>query len=805
MIYSHPDKTLYEHLYQVIDYGQNILKQSDLNLTVFTYSEIKKMNVVSAAFHDFAKSTEYFQDYLFKGIDKYSHHGILSAFLSYYVVKNTDIFDEKKELIALIVFIIIRKHHGNLTGDTYINDKFLYDIRKQLKNILKNSSKEVEEIYKKLFKKFDMPEIKIFEVLNLLNKELIDIDDFSLMFQLDIDDTICFLEDKSEEYVIELFLIINYLYSLLIDSDKKSAANLDNNYFNLETVNFDIEKYIESNLKIDTPINQLRNKFFKDINKFKVSKNQKVYSLTAPTGIGKTLASFAFVNNIKKELDIKKMIYCLPYTSIIDQNYEVFEEVLKFELDDLYNENSSEFLIKHHYLEFLEIKKENKNDSKISKNKLEYLNQKLLLESWESQNIITTFVQLLESIISNKNSQLRKFHNIVNSVIILDEIQCIPIKYYYIIGRTLEILAEKFNTYILLMTATQPDIIQSAKRIVDEEKYYLDEIFNRVKLDVSEINNEIYVEDFMSAIEDFKEENCLIVVNTKSTAYDIFSYLSENKDGYLIKYLTTNLVPKDRINRIKEIKELLENNKKVIVITTQLIEAGVDLSFKYVYRDLSPFDSIVQVAGRCNRNGEYPDKGYVKILNLISNEKKSDSQKIYDPKLLEITKSIFKKKVYSNIEFYELSKTYFNQIRNIAKGESEDLIDSMKSLNYSESKHAINTFKLINNQIPKVRIVICKHENIVDDIYEMKKLKNKMGKKFDNEKIRKYEKLKKGINEYTVDVYEYELMNLKKENLVNEIGNILYISYNDQKDYIYSSELGLLPRLKKEKETLLIY
>lgn len=806
MIYSHPNKKLYKHLYQVVDYGQKMIKQSNLNLTVFTCLEIKKINFISAAFHDFAKSTEFFQDYLFKGIDKYSHHGLLSAFMAYYMIRNSNLFDENKNLVSLIVFIIIRKHHGNLTGDTYINEKYLYDLKKQIKNILDKNFEEVEKIYSRLFKAFDISRVNILSILQKLQDDLEDIDDFSLTFQMDMEDLIYSLEKESEDYGIELFLIINYLYSLLIDSDKKSAADIGDNYFKRETVNLNVKKYIRSNFSIDSSINKLRDEFFNDINNFEILEEQKIYSLTAPTGIGKTLASFAFANNLQEKLNIKKMIYCLPYTSIIDQNYNVFEEVLKYELKDIYTKNTSEYLIKHHYLEFLEIKKESDNDSKISKNKLEYLNQKLLLESWESQNIVTTFVQLLESIISNKNNQLRKFHNIVNSVIILDEMQCIPIKYYYIIGKTLEVLSKRFNTYILLMTATQPDIVQGSKSIVDEEKYYLNEIFNRVVLDVSEINNEIHLEEFMVSIQEFTGDNCLIVVNTKRTAYEIYSYLNEAKrDTYIIKYLTTNLVPKDRMNRIIEIKEMLNNKNKIIVITTQLIEAGVDLSFKYVYRDLSPYDSIVQVAGRCNRNNEYPEKGQVKILNLITDEKKSDSQKIYDPKLLEVTKKIFKKNIYSNTEFYELSKRYFKSIRDIAIGESKNLISSMKSMHFTKAKHAIDTFKLINDEIPKARIVICKDKEVIEKIYEMENLKRKMSKKFDDDMIKKYEKFKKGINEYTVDVFDYELSNLKKDNLINEIGNILYITYTDQKKYIYSNEVGLLSKLKREKESSLMF
>jgi CRISPR-associated endonuclease/helicase Cas3 len=678
-------------------------------------------------------------------------------------------------------------------------------VKKQIDNIIEFNLDQVINIYNELLDYKSISEIDIKKIIFKMKEDF----KFSLDIMFDIkenfDDLLLDIEDYSEDKSIELFLIINYLYSLLIDFDKKSAAKIDKNYFNENNEIINVKKYVREKFNVNYQLDKTRNDFFNEISDTKIYKENKLYSLTAPTGIGKTLASFEFANKIKRENNVKKMIYCLPYTSIIDQNYDEFEKVLKFQLKEKYEKNTSEYLIKHHYLEFLELKQDIKNDSSESKEEMNYLNQKLLLESWESQNIITTFVQFLESIISNNNSRLRKFHNIVNSVVILDEIQCIPIKYYYIVGRVLEVLANRFNTYMLLMTATQPDIIKNSKLLIDEKKYNSDKIFDRVILDVRDINEEISIDMFIDKFDEFKEDNCLIVLNTIASSLVVYNALDEMKSNeYILKYLTTNLTPVDRVKRINEIKELIKSKKKVIAVTTQLIEAGVDLSFKYVYRDFAPFDSIVQVSGRCNRNAELIKKGLVKIVNLIDENGNPFNSKIYDLKLLSITKKIFEKNFYSNMDFYELGKKYFNEIRNVAEGESKKIIKAIKELNYSGDNTSIKTFRLINDNSAKKRVVICQNNDIENKIFEMNKLKRKISGNFDSELIKQYDKLKKEIGKYSLDLFSYKLDKSREEGLINEVGNISYINYQDQKKYVYSKDIGFCSDLICEKEASLL-
>ena len=805
-LFSHQDKMLVIHLKEVADSGVDSIKQLNFDLTVFSYKEIKTIYYLAAICHDFGKSTTYFQKYLNGVENKYSHHGLISAFFAYYLVNNSNVFRENKTLISNILFIIIRKHHGNLVGNMDFNEKYLNDVKKQIKDIVEYNLNEVTNIYDELLNSKNILGVDVKKIILIMQESFESLLDLKFDMKDAFDDLLLEIQDYSEDRIIEIFLVINYLYSLLIDFDKKSAAKIEKNYFNNEREIINVGEYISKNIRANYKLDIIRNDFFNDVKNAKVDDTNKLYSLSAPTGIGKTFASFEFANKIKKEKKLKKMIYCLPYTSIIDQNYDEFEKILKFQLKNKYSENSSEYLVKHHYLEFLELKKDIKNDSSDSKGKMNYLNQKLLLESWESQNVITTFVQLLESIISNKNSRLRKFHNIINSVIILDEMQCIPIKYYYIVGRVLEVLAKRFNTYILLMTATQPDIIKNAKVLIDENKYNYNEIFDRVVLDVSQIDKENSLESFINEFKEFHEDNCLIVLNTIASSLELYDALFKmKKNEYTLKYLTTNLIPIDRLKRIKEIKDSIENNEKIIAITTQLIEAGVNLSFKCVYRDLAPFDSIVQVAGRCNRNGELQEKGIVKVVNLIDENEKTFWGKIYDPMLIVITKKILKKKFYSNMDFYDLGKEYFNNIRNIAEGESKKIIKAMYELNYDGEGISIKSFKLITNNSFKKRIVICKTKDIENEIYEMNNLKNKIGRTFDSKLIKQYDKLKKEIGKYSLDLYGSKIDNCIKEGLINESGNILYINFEDQKNYVYDENIGFVSNLKREKEASLLF
>ena len=791
-LYSHKNKLLFNHLSNVSSNMLDMFDNKSIDLKVFKKNDLRKVVKLVGICHDFGKSMIFFQKKLAGKKTRLSNHALISAFFSIYLLDEFEV--ENKDFYKYILFIVIKNHHGSMNSPMKIKFNKSNDLTKQLDSILK-SEKEVINIYDDLLDE-DINIKKVFKnlgngfrrVIKKLNRNFIKK-----------------LNDYSDEDVIEIFLTINYLFSLLIYCDKKDAAEIRKDIFNKDTQILNVQKYIEKNFESENKINNKRSEFYNDVLDSNIDKNKFIYTITAPTGIGKTLTSLGLTNRFKDKFDIDKMIYCLPYTSIIDQNYDEFEKVFKFQNSG--KEVSYEDLVKHHYLTFFDSKDP---DGKLKKQKLDYLDNKLVIESWDSQNIVTTFVQFLESIITIKNSRLRKFSNMINSVIVLDEIQAIPVKFYHLIGKVLEVFANRFKTYLILMTATQPNIISNSYKLVNEEKFYFDKVFNRCILKTKGLNEEITIDNFVDKFKNFNKNNALIVVNTIQSSLNIYFGIKNQCDDYIVKYLSTNLTPNDRVKKINDIKKMLKLNKKVILVTTQLIEAGVDLSFELVYRDFAPLDSIIQVAGRCNRSGELDNLGEVKLLKLLNSKDKLCSNSIYDPKLLEVTSEILTKDKYENKEFYNLSKKYFDIIKNLSTSKSNQILKAMRKLNYDGviTDLNINDFKLIKDTYYDTRVVICQTKEIEDSMYEMVKIKDKIKKEgFKSELYRNFDMLKKKIDKYTIDIYNYQLDYYKDNNLVSYISdlNMVYFSHKDQNDYIYDKEVGFLEKPKKEIKSSLVF
>ncbi len=822
-------KRLYIHLKNVAEKSKEKIKSKEFNLSLIDGNKLADISYLIGIAHDFGKATGYFQNYLIKEVyNNYSHHGLISAFFGFFLI------DEYygNEVISLLAYIIIKKHHGNIESPLEDINNTFGDIENQLEDIKANSFDIIKKIYKDLLEGFNIDFLNILDRLEEVAEE--DADD---LIDDKFDDIIINMEYEKDESV-ELFLITQLLYSVLIDSDKKDAAGVDNSYFEgaIEE-RISVLDYIKNCRKKnpikfdpDKKINKKRNEFLEEVlNNSELEKENFLYSLTAPTGIGKTFVSFAFANKVKGFYSQgRRIIYCLPFTSIIDQNYNIFEKIIDYNLDEKYKKNPTKYLLRHHYLTPMKLKKniDLDKDSEVTKDLDYYMEEKLLLESWESANIVTTFVQIFESIIGNRNSSLKKFHNIINSIIILDEVQNIPAKYYRIAGNILKVMSRRFNTHILLMTATQPEMIKGGEviNLVDDEKYAKDDVFDRVELKIVDNLKEKSLDEFVDYFdENFNSRSGLIVCNTIKSALRLFEYISELFYKYEVFSLTTYQTPFDRNKKIKDIKKKIKSGEKVIVISTQLIEAGVDLSFEEVYRDLGPLDSIVQVAGRCNRNGELaPKKGIVQIVKLKEGEEGTPyCKKVYDPILIEFCEEILKeKRSYNSKDFINLSKTYFAKIREAVKMESGKILNSICELNYSMEMNGqipIKDFKLIKDQGGKEDIIICKKEeskngkiiDVEDKINNLAELYEELKEVKDDKKrlnilIGEIELIKKELAKYRISVYGNDLDKYNDYHIIKEFKFIKYIGYEDQKEYLYDEKVGFLTEPKKPSKSSII-
>lgn len=403
-------------------------------------------------------------------------------------------------------------------------------------------------------------------------------------------------------------VFIRYLFSALTDSDWLSTEE----HFEFDT----FEMRIGSNLTIDAMIHRLEEEFAKkskegELNQLRNNARSQTllkatmpcgfYSLALPTGMGKTLASMAWALQHAKKNDLKRIIIVLPYINIIDQTAQILKSIF-----------GEEWVLEHHssYNEGdHDGNDETESCPSIQKRK------ELACENWDYPIIVTTTVQFFESLFSNRPSQSRKIHNMAESVVIFDEVQAIPKE---VILPTLQMLKDVqavMKTSFLFCTATQPafewrqgfDGISEICPLIDDPAA-LYEKTRRVKYHLLNDLNPIDYSGLLGAVIQ-TGDSALVIFNTKKAALEFYN-CSKNLGGWENEFhLSTAMCPSHRKTIIKNIRDTLKAKKKILVASTQLIEAGVDFDFPVLFRAMAPLEAIIQSAGRCNREGSLGESG----------------------------------------------------------------------------------------------------------------------------------------------------------------------------------------------------
>jgi CRISPR-associated endonuclease/helicase Cas3 len=435
------------------------------------------------------------------------------------------------------------------------------------------------------------------------------------------------------------FLLI-YIFSLIIDLDKLDAAHLSPGKINPvspdNVVNYLQVKHGDGNKNLDlnNRREESRNNMLKVIKNLTDEdvKNIYFFTLTAPTGIGKTLSSLQSALALQERIYkiqgyTPRIITAIPFINIIEQNKTEYENVFG---------KDSKIVVDHRLSDF----------SASSLNKEEIPIDKALLEteSWEGSVILTTFVQFFQSLFTGRNKALKKINKLAGSIVILDEVQAIPECYMPIIGATLQMMAIFFGTKFILMTATQPKILEFGNMLLDlygikgcsnkkiellpnYQKYFRD--LNRTKF-VPLLNMRMNTDEFIKLFFEKWPENksALIVVNTIKRSIEIYKKIKNKvnlkKCDVPVYYLSTNIIPIKRKAVIEKVKKIIETKQPVILVSTQTIEAGVDLDFDMGFRDFAPLDSLIQTAGRINREAK---KGKNLPIYIVQLEK--DTHYIY--------------------------------------------------------------------------------------------------------------------------------------------------------------------------------
>ena len=430
--------------------------------------------------------------------------------------------------------------------------------------------------------------------------------------------------DKIKEFY--LGCLTRFLFSCLIDADRINSSDFE------REAQKEVRRLTEKpdwQMAIDQveaklvgfqnryPIDEIRRRISSDCLKRAVDP-QGIYTLTVPTGGGKTLASLRYALHHAQKHNLDRIIYIIPYTSIIDQNAQVVREIL-----------GEDWVLEHH--SNLEPEKQSWQD-------------KLLCENWDKPIIFTTMVQFLDAWFGGGTRGARHIHPMTNSVLIFDEIQTLPVKCVHLFCNVLNWLTKFGKSTAVLCTATQPLLGELGLQNFPEDKrgaitargllrlpenaeimgkyQDLDKLFadlSRVEIRFNEKSGGWNVEEAGTfLLEQFQTTpSCLFIVNTKKWAQELYQYCQkQNVPPEALFHLSTHQCAAHRKAIFDTIKARLENKEPVICISTQLIEAGVDISMACVIRALGGLDSIAQAAGRCNRHGEKKGKGQVWVLNL---------------------------------------------------------------------------------------------------------------------------------------------------------------------------------------------
>jgi len=432
------------------------------------------------------------------------------------------------------------------------------------------------------------------------------------------------INNKIKEFY--LGCLTRFLFSCLIDADRINSSDFEREA--QKEVRHLAEKpdwqsaidKLEAKLagfENRYPIDEIRRRISDDCLKRAVD-FQGIYTLTVPTGGGKTLASLRYALHHAQKHNLDRIIYIIPYTSIIDQNAQAVREIL-----------GEDWVLEHH--SNLEPEKQSWQD-------------KLLSENWDKPIVFTTMVQFLDAWFGGGTRGARHIHPMTNSVLIFDEIQTLPVKCVHLFCNVLNWLTTFGKSTAVLCTATQPLLGESGLRNFPEGKREsiaargllrlpenaeimgkhqdLDKLFDelsRVEIQFNEKVGGWNVEEAGTfLLEQFQTTpSCLFIVNTKKWAQELYQYCQrQNVPPEALFHLSTNQCAAHRKAIFDTIKARLENKQPVICISTQLIEAGVDISMACVIRALGGLDSIAQAAGRCNRHGEKKGKGQVWVLNL---------------------------------------------------------------------------------------------------------------------------------------------------------------------------------------------
>lgn len=777
---------------------------------------LKEQGEITGLLHDIGKASQEFQQYIKSRVgllnpdeDGYSDsvkgevdHSTAGAQLVY-----SELYSKGKEanFVAQVLALCLASHHSGLIDSISPEGLDAYS-KRMCKREEKSHAGEV------IGKLSDVARERI--ISRLQSKEFIR----NLTNRLSALKT---AHDSQETCAFKCGLLVRFLYSCLIDSDRLSTADFEEpalaklrpygdyedwkvliNRLNKKLENFD-----------QKGINAIRQKISQACYDFAV-RPKGLYQLTVPTGGGKTFASLRFALHHADKHQIDRIIYVLPFTTIIDQNADEIRKVL--EEKDKKGKYLNRIVLEHH--------------SNLTPDE-ETTKQKVLSENWDSPIVLTTNVQVLEALFGSGTQSARRMHQLANAVIIFDEVQTLPVKCVQLFNTAVNFLVNNCGSTVVLCTATQPLLdkiepksralpITTEQQMIPNTRQLFDDLKRVEVKDKTRVgawsNDEIKE---LAAQKVVESASVLLVVNTKTSAREIYQQCKQinNVETY---HLSTHMCPAHRLDVLNQVKKCLDPKepKPVICVSTQLIEAGVDISFGSVIRFVAGLDSIAQAAGRCNRHRERLTPGEVLIINpaeeninrlediRIGKEKTERLLGEFKDNPARLGNNIISPEAmeqYYQYYFYQRAKEMnYPVTANSPVGREDDLFNLL-----SVNSKSIAEYRRINNQkspvIPfkQAFMTAAKSFQAIESITRGIVVPyRKEGKDIVNELCSAYElekqyKLIRQAQRYSVNVFPDVLKRLQ-EQAVHEVQEGSGILYLDER--YYSDEFGLSEKPVKD-------
>ncbi|NLN60450.1 MAG: CRISPR-associated endonuclease Cas3'' [Deltaproteobacteria bacterium] len=813
---AHKDQLLHEHLNNVAE----LAKMHAEKIGLGPYGELLGL------LHDFGKYSTEFQKYITDAIKKNDpefdpdedeefedptgkkgkiDHSTAGAQLLCRKIASSN---AHKILVQFLALCLV-SHHSGLINCLTTDNSGTWD--SYAKRLLKSDHKTHENECSENIDKY---------VLERINTILTD-ESFTKPFEEICRDIVRASPEKNPFSTVAQFqlgLLVRFLFSALIDADRQDTADSGKpkaakhrQQGNYRSWNELVER-LENKYKTFETKNRV-DEIRKDVSEhcLHVAKCPRgLFTLTVPTGGGKTLASLRFAlhhaEHQKEQRDIKRIIYVIPFTSIIDQNARVVREILE---PKECPEDAGKIVLEHH--------------SNIGAD-VQSWKEKLLTENWDAPIIFTTMVQFLEALFGAGTRGARRMHQLAKAVIVFDEIQTLPVRCVHLFNNAINFLVDHCGSTVVLCTATQPllgavDEKKGALRLSEENELIpnvgkLFEDLQRVEVhDCRRSPGWTYPEIAVLAVEQVKiNGSCLVVVNVKKAARIIFE--EAGKSEIEIFHLSTGMCPAHRKRALETIRQKLDHKEPLLCVSTQLIEAGVDISFRSVIRLLAWLDSITQAARRCNRHGD-SEIGNVFIVNpleenldyledIASGREKSnrvlddykDGPLKYDsdiigPKMLEW---------YYRNYFYKQKEEMDYRVSAKECGRDDTLLsllsnntlaltreDLKKNVLRQSFMTAAKLFKSIDAPTQSVIVKYCK---------EGKDLIDQLCAAFEIEK--QYALIRKA-QQYSVNLYPHEFEKLKKQNAIYPVQKGTEIFYLDNQYYSKITGISFDPVRKEEQ------